>query len=77
MLLVEVQCCRRCRRRSLEDIALWESTSDGSVMTSSAEPEFVLVFVPQSIAMLPDPGGILLDVASRLVPFNTPPVDTC
>ena len=77
MLLVEMQRCRRCRKRSLEDMALREWAADRSVVASSAEPEFVLVFVPQSIAMLPDPGVVLLDIASRLIPFDTPPVDTC
>jgi hypothetical protein len=43
-------------------------------MTSLAEPEFQLILVSEPIAMLPDPRVILFDAASRLVPFQTPPV---
>jgi hypothetical protein len=44
------------------------------MMASRAEPILQLVFVPEPIAMLPDPRRILLDVARHLVSFQTPPV---
>jgi hypothetical protein len=39
-----------------------------------AEPVFQLVFVPEPITMLPDPRWIFLDVASRPVSFEAPPI---
>jgi hypothetical protein len=44
------------------------------MMASRAEPVLQLFFVPEPIAMLPDPRRILLNVASRLVTLQTPPV---
>ena len=60
---------RSCARR-LENVALGKWAFHRSVMAPRAEPILQLVFVPEPVAMLPDPGRILLDVASRLVSFQ-------
>jgi hypothetical protein len=48
---------------------------DRSMVTTPVEPKFVLVLVPQSIAVLPNPRGVPFDVTSRFVPFDAPPVN--
>jgi hypothetical protein len=43
-------------------------------MTSLAKPELQLILVLESIAMLPDPRGILFDATGCLISFHTLPV---
>jgi len=64
---------RSCARR-LENVILGKWAFHRSVMAPRTEPILQPVFVPEPIAMLPDPGRILLDVASRPITFQTPPV---
>ena len=74
MLLVYMQCRSRGSARCLEYVTLRKRAFHGPMVISLAKPELQLILVPEPIAMLPDPRGILFDATSRLVSFQTPSV---